>query len=568
MKFKDLSLSLKLYISILVLIIIPLIIVGIYLNHQFSQFALNKASENALQTLKQTENSFDSLVTDTNDISVRILSNELVQEYTKGKMGDQAEYEKMYWNISDWVDNVVGSKNYFDSISLYSLNHVIFHRGRQAQDLDQKIFGRANRLKGRGYWETSSGKISYYRAIMDMQSLGRMLGIERFDIREESLYQFYKKMNSYSGSQIFLIDSSGRVLSSTERNRMGENLDHIDYVRKTLHLKNGYFTARIQGERSIVLFYTIEATNWTLIQSIPEHSFTSVKTTINTILFIVILLCIFFGILFSFVQHKYMVKPLRNLQKEMEKLKTGNFDISLNIDSKDEMGEVSNGFVRMAKQLNNTINDVYLTKIKQREAELKALESQINPHFLYNTLDSIHWLAIKHKNYDVSEQIEALADIFKHVLNKGEPFVTLRQEVDFLENYMFIQKQKYGKRLQLHIDIPPEILDYKMPKLVLQPLVENAIIHGLEQVIEGGLIEININRVDKGLKFIVSDNGVGVDEDEIKQMMSNIKEAKHVFALKNIDDRIKINYGQEYGLSFTSKSGVGTRVEVLIPLVE
>ena len=568
MKFKDLSLSFKLYLSIVVLIIIPLIIVGFFLNRQFAQFALNKASENTLQTLKQTENSFSTLVTDTNDISVRILSNESVQEFSNGNYSDKAEYEKMYWNISDWIDNLVGSKNYFDSISLYSSNHVIFQRGMQVQNLDQKIRKRTHQLQGRGYWETSRGEINYYRGIMDFNRLGRMIGVERFVIHEESLHQFYKNMNSYSGSRIFLVDSSGMVLSSTERNRIGEHFDHLDYVRKLLRLKNGYFQALIQGERSMVLFYTIEETKWTLVQVIPEKSLTSLKTTINTILLIVILLCIFFGILFSFIQHKYMVKPLQKLQKEMEKLKTGNFDISLKIDSKDEIGELSNGFVKMAKQLNHTINEVYLTKIKQREAELKALESQINPHFLYNTLDSIHWLAIKHKNYDVSDQIEALADIFKHVLNKGETVVTIRQEVDFLENYMFIQNRKYGKRIQLFIDVGPEILNYKTPKLVLQPLVENAIVHGLEEVIEGGMIDIKINRVEKGIQFIVSDNGIGIDEAKIHQMMASSDEAKHVFALKNIDDRIKISYGQEYGLYFTSSYGVGTIVKVLIPLIE
>ena len=568
MKFKDLSLSFKLYLSIVVLIIIPLIIVGFFLNRQFAQFALNKASENTLQTLKQTENSFTTLVTDTKDISVRILSNESVQEFSNGNYSDKAEYEKMYWNISDWIDNLVGSKNYFDSISLYSSNHVIFQRGMQVQNLDQKIRKRTHQLQGRGYWETSRGEINYYRGIMDFNRLGRMIGVERFVIHEESLHQFYKNMNSYSGSRIFLVDSSGMVLSSTERNRIGEHFDHLDYVRKLLRLKNGYFQALIQGERSMVLFYTIEETKWTLVQVIPEKSLTSLKTTINTILLIVILLCIFFGILFSFIQHKYMVKPLQKLQKEMEKLKTGNFDISLKIDSKDEIGELSNGFVKMAKQLNHTINEVYLTKIKQREAELKALESQINPHFLYNTLDSIHWLAIKHKNYDVSDQIEALADIFKHVLNKGETVVTIRQEVDFLENYMFIQNRKYGKRIQLFIDVDPEILNYKTPKLVLQPLVENAIVHGLEEVIEGGMIDIKINRVEKGIQFIVSDNGIGIDEAKIHQMMASSDEAKHVFALKNIDDRIKISYGQEYGLYFTSSYGVGTIVKVLIPLIE
>lgn len=155
------------------------------------------------------------------------------------------------------------------------------------------------------------------------------------------------------------------------------------------------------------------------------------------------------------------------------KLKSGNFNIALTIDSKDEIGEISNGFLRMVHQLKETINDVYVGRIKQREAEIKALEAQINPHFLYNTLDSIHWLALKQKNYDVSEQIEALAELFKHVLNKGEPFVTIRQEVDFLENYMLIQKRKYGQRIKLRIHVDPALMNYKMPKLVLQPLVEN-----------------------------------------------------------------------------------------------
>ncbi|MGO4370868.1 sensor histidine kinase, partial [Paenibacillus sp. MCAF20] len=137
-------------------------------------------------------------------------------------------------------------------------------------------------------------------------------------------------------------------------------------------------------------------------------------------------------------------------------------------------------------------------RIKQREAELTALQSQINPHFLYNTLDSIHWLAVKKKNYDVSEQIEALAEIFRHVLNNGEPLVTVRQELDFLESYMFIQTRKYGDRIKLRISADAKLMGCKMPKLILQPLVENAIVHGLEHIVEGGFIEVVITKVDEG----------------------------------------------------------------------
>lgn len=567
-KFKDFPLIVKLYLCIFALIILPLIGMGLYMNSQFENLTLNKSSEIALQTLKQTRQNFDSLTVDTNDISVRILSNELVQGYAKGEYNKTLTYDEIYRNISAWLGDVVGSKNYYDSISVYSGNEVIFQQGRLASNMDQTTLEHVIQLQGKGIWVTVPGQISYYRAIMDFNKMGRSIGVVRFDISEETLYQCFNYINSPSGSQVFLLDSTGLVLSSTERSSIGQDLGYFNYMDRTLRLKDGFFTADINDTRNIVLFYTNAETNWTLVQTIPESSFTLLKTTINTILLIVITLCILFGILFSIIQHKYLLKPLLHLRKEMTKLKTGNFNIALKIDSKDEIGEISQGFLRMAQQLNETINDVYVTKIKQREAEITALESQINPHFLYNTLDSIHWLAIKQKNYEVSEQIEALAEIFRHVLNKGEPFVTIRQEVDFLENYMFIQKRKYGNRITLHIHVDSELLNYKTPKLILQPLVENAIIHGLEQTVEGGMIEVQINRIEEGVRFIVNDNGMGTDETKIHQMMNSVGQAKDVFALKNIDDRIKISYGQGYGLFFTSKERVGTRVEVRIPIID
>src|SRR5690625_1535425 len=189
MKFKDKSLTVKLYLSITVLIIIPLLITGIFLNKTFSQFALNKASENALQTLRQTKYNFDSLITDTNDISIRILSNELVQKFIQGKYENNTEYEMMYINIVDWINDTIGAKDYYDSLTLYSDNEVVLGKIWH-QDLDQNVIERAKHLEGRGFWVTTPGEISYYRAIMDLNKLGKMIGLERFEIREQSLYQF------------------------------------------------------------------------------------------------------------------------------------------------------------------------------------------------------------------------------------------------------------------------------------------------------------------------------------------------------------------------------------------
>ncbi len=559
---------LKLYSCIMIFIILPLILVGLYLNYQFASLTQRRTYDTVLETLKQTRQNFESIVADTNDKSKRILSNELIQDFASGKYNKLTDYDKIYWNVNNWLDDILGSQKYYKSISLYSSQELVFQKGMQVPEMDPAVRERAMSLQGRAFWVTAPGEIAYYRGIMDLNMYGRMIGIERFNLDEENLYRIFSNLQSNAGAQIFLLDSKGLVLSSTERNLVGSKLDHVANIQEIFSTKEGYLETTIDNDKKVAFYYTIEEPDWKLVQIIPEKSFSTLRRTINLILLIAILLCLFFGVLFSFVQHKYLLKPLQLLRREMMKLKSGNFNIALTIDSKDEIGDISNGFLRMVHQLKETINDVYVGRIKQREAEIKALEAQINPHFLYNTLDSIHWLALKQKNYDVSEQIEALAELFKHVLNKGEPFVTIRQEVDFLENYMLIQKRKYGQRIKLRIHVDPALMNYKMPKLVLQPLVENAIVHGLEQVIDGGIIEVSATRAEQGIRFIVIDNGLGTDETKIHQMMTQEGETKNVFALKNIDDRIKISYGPEYGLHFTSKHGGGTRVEVYIPLIE
>ncbi|WP_197074284.1 sensor histidine kinase [Paenibacillus sp. FSL P4-0081] len=550
------------------LIILPLIIMGLYLNNHFADLAQRKTNDTILETLKQTRQNFQSIITDTNDLSVRILTNDQIQEFARNDYQKILEHDKIYWNINNWLNDIIGSQNNYNSISIYTDKEVYLQKRIQVPHIDLNVLDRASSLQGKGFWVTERGEIEYYRGIMDINKVGRMLGIVRFNLNEDNLFRIYNNIGSYSGSQISLLDSNGNVISSSERSMHGTNLGKLEYVRKILKNKEGFFNAEIDGVKKIVFFYTIEEANWTLMQTIPVESFSMLQQAIYLILLVVIMLCIFFGLLFSFIQHKYLLKPLLQLRREMAKLKNGNFNITLTIDSQDEIGEISNGFVRMAHQLKEMIDDVYLSKIKQREAELSALESKINPHFLYNTLDSIHWLAVKHKNYDVSEQIEALAEIFRHVLNKGDSLITIRQEISFIESYMLIQKRKYGKRISYQIEVDQELLEYKTPKLILQPLVENAIVHGLEEVVQGGFIKVEIIKAEQGILFVVTDNGKGTDEDRINRMMNDTTETRNVFALKNIDDRIKISYGSEFGLKFASQYNIGTQVEVHIPLIK
>ncbi|WP_338130565.1 sensor histidine kinase [Cohnella ginsengisoli] len=278
--------------------------------------------------------------------------------------------------------------------------------------------------------------------------------------------------------------------------------------------------------------------------------------------------CLVFGILFALLQNRSVIRPLKQLHREMSKVKNGSFHIGLDIRTGDEIGRVAFIFTGMVQQIQDLIERVYKGQLREKEAELKAMQAQINPHFLYNTLDSIRWMAVKNKDYEVGEQIEALSDLFRHSLNQGKEATTLREEIDHLRNYLLIQQTRFSDRLSCLIEVDPSALDAEIPKLVLQPLVENAIVHGLEDEPRGGRIEVRAAYANGEIAITVRDNGKGTDALPIRAMLAGDTTGREAFALLNIHERIKLRYGEEYGLEFDSAPGRGTVVVVRIPARE
>ncbi|MBB6732092.1 cache domain-containing sensor histidine kinase [Cohnella zeiphila] len=573
--FRDRTLRMKLFICICLFIIVPLMAAGLLLNKHFSRVTLNKSSEVALQTLLQTKKNIDFVLAGANDLSVAILSNDTVQRFLRGEYANDVEYDSQYKAIADWMSDIVGSKEYYDSVSISRDGNILFRRGTYEPSVNAAMERRAVGLMGEAIWtgaerETVDDRqvdvVSLYRDIIDFNHYGRSLGVIKINIREQAIEELSSTANAYVGEERFILDLQGRVLSSKEKELIGRNIGDQAYISRALREGQGHFIADVDGAPRVVLFFTIGQPGWVFVQSIPVSAIAGNNGT-HMVVIVAVALCLLFGMLFSLVQHHYLIRPLVRLLKEMSKLKRGNFDVSLASESRDEIGEITRSFMKMSEELKKTINTVYLSQIKQREAELTALQAQINPHFLYNTLDSIRWLAMKSRNYEVSDQIEALSEIFKHVLNKGQPLVTVGSELEFLRNYMFIQEAKYGNRIRLVIQASPELYPYKCPKLILQPLVENALIHGMGERTEGGLVEVAVERKEFGIQYTVTDNGVGTDGEAINGMLAEKGVSPQVFALRNIDERIKLNYGEGYGLFFYSRLSQGTRVEVRLPLI-
>lgn len=249
-------------------------------------------------------------------------------------------------------------------------------------------------------------------------------------------------------------------------------------------------------------------------------------------------------------------RPLAQLSNAIRKVEEqGAYTIEETF-SDDEIGKIGNQFKNMVEQNLSLKEGIYKAEIKKKEAELTALQAQINPHFLYNTLDAIYLMTQIGRPQDAGKMILALSEMFKTSLNKGQEFISVRDEIEHIKNYLYIQKMRYGDRINYTLNIAEELLDERMLKLVLQPIIENGICHGLELKKEGGVLAISGCYEENEIRFVIQDNGAGMEEGAWKKG----------YGLNNVNQRIKLYYGEDYGIAVESRPGEGTIVTVRLSL--
>ncbi|MCM8710315.1 histidine kinase [Clostridium sp. SYSU_GA19001] len=292
-------------------------------------------------------------------------------------------------------------------------------------------------------------------------------------------------------------------------------------------------------------------------------------TVITVIIWIIILLM------------KKIYIPILKLEKALKMLQSGSIDFQDDIDKKSDIFSLSQNLNKMINTIKESIDREYRANIAIKQAEIDALQSQINPHFLYNTLESIRGQALVEGVDEIADMTEALANFFRYTVSLKGAIVSLEQELNNIDNYFFIQQYRFNNRFKIQKkidDSDEEIFSYKMPKLILQPIIENAIYHGLEPKIGMGNITIRGYCTEERLVIIISDDGVGMDKekvDNINYKLNNVLisssevnlRKKTGIALINVNQRIKLSYGEKYGVRVSSTLGLGTDVEVVLPII-
>ena len=416
------------------------------------------------------------------------------------------------------------------------------------------------------------------RNYMDTTSMDRAyntpLGILFVDMNVDVIGDLVQKVGLDKGNIYVCNPTDGNYLYSSNqkdyldgRNPLGENvMSHLTGTEGYEKIDDNwvfYRQIRNTDEYAVLTVNDAEAMGY----------YFSNRTMMAVILLFSCVVLITLYIMFS----NRMSAPIRKVREAMKEVEGGQMDVHLDINTHDEMEIIADGFNKMVEKLQDYINQVYVAQICQKDAELNALKMQIQPHYLYNTLDVIRMTALDQEDEKTAELLECLAHQLRYVMGEHNERIRLRDELQMLREYFVIMKVRYEGRINLHIQISNEDLDLYILKMLLQPVVENAIKHGLREKSGEGSVAIRVSRNEDILEIVVMDDGIGMEENQVRQMqeildvpeIGYIGEDGHVsIGMKNVYDRIKLNCGKEYGFRVESVKGMGTIVSYRLPIWE
>ncbi|WP_347559685.1 sensor histidine kinase [Clostridium sp. AM58-1XD] len=325
------------------------------------------------------------------------------------------------------------------------------------------------------------------------------------------------------------------------------------------------------GRERVVTVKTVGYTGWRIVGVTPMTGFS--LSRLKTKLFIVFIVALFLFILTminAYISSK-ITDPIRELEKSVNELEAGDLNTKVYVGGSYEIRHLGKSIQNMATQIRALMKDIVAEHESKRKSEFDTLQSQINPHFLYNTLDIIVWMIENEKKGDAVRVVTALARFFRISLSKGKSIIPVRDELEHVRNYLMIQQMRFKNKFTYDIDAPDDVLELASLKLMLQPMVENAIYHGMEFMDGDGEIHIRVWREEKDLYFSVGDNGLGMTEEQVERLF---QDSDHVpskrgsgIGVRNVNERIRLYFGEDYGLTIESEPDEGTTVILHLPAV-
>ncbi|KUO69215.1 MAG: hypothetical protein APF77_03040 [Clostridia bacterium BRH_c25] len=568
------SLRVKLGIIAIVLIAIPLLVVSFTYSSTVKDIIKNKYTETAIQSVFETGEKLDFILDDIREFSTVITSNSELLYMLNHKYDFRAdEYGRV-------LRSFITSRDDIEVIDLV-LADAYYSVGAKKINRLERISPQLEKSSGQPLWlptkseeiEILSGKFkkNYFtlaRKVVDFNTL-EAYGYLLIDLEEVILEQAYSGILDSEKVEVLICDDQGNIISHSDKKKIGSSIKGEPYANEVLADINGHNYVQYKTNiDNVAIYSTIENNGWKIIKTISTdylyEEINRIQRYFNVGGVIYGLVIILYILFFSF---RY-TEPMMKMMSVIKKVEQGDLTVRTEVKSNDEVGQLGNSLNNMIGEMQVLIEQLIREEQEKKEVELEALHAQINPHFLYNTLNTIKWMAKIQGNSSVSKAITALVKLLRISTNLGRGMISLKEEIDYVMNYIVIQKLRFRKSIDIAYNIDDDCMNLTVPKLILQPIVENSIIHGMEDEQQELNIEINGFVKEDKLIIEVQDDGPGIEDEILKDILRNAsdKDKFSKVGLNNVNQRIKLYCGADFGLKVETELGMGTKVVVTLPI--
>ncbi len=580
-----------------VLIIVTMCIMVTVFYMVFHSRAFNERGKYEEENLVNMEAYLNSYLEEVDSIAKNVNYNYYLQDYLETVIKEEDDYVdggigknmRSYEMSSQAFSDTLLSRADISSIMIFGKKKMLLNRSmytyqRVALDYSKldwyakavakpqdAIITGPNR---HSFFDTDDEVISLSREVQSYEN-GTFRGVILINLNMNKITEICNSFQEKQENFICIINDKGELVYEQQNGKERFAFDEKENRQKLNtaleRMKESCFRLNYRGEKYLVTRTDMKTTGWTLVSMVPYKSVMAETMAISGVMILAVVITLIVTLLLLNRILTGVVKPLKKLEKYMVQVNPDNMDQRMEILTDDEIGHLSMKFNQMMDRIRNLKEQVIEEQEDKRKYELQALQAQINPHFLYNTLDSIIWMA-ETNDSNIVAMTEALAKLFRISLNKGNEEISLERELEHVKNYLIIQSMRYADKFTYEISVDPGVERCRTIKLILQPIVENCIYHGIKKKRGTGKITIRAYRREQNLIIEVSDDGCGMPKEICRKILSDEIESENIsgsgIGVKNVNERIQLRFGKKYGLSYSSEEGVGTTVTYVLPYNE
>lgn len=594
----------KLLLSIFLLLVITLLAVGLVIHDKAQQIITNQS---VIANDKLIDNGIENIelfLKELNDVYKTLYLNDSFRNILKRKANDAYynQTQDYYSQIKSVLLSMVSTNSeVFSVIYVDSEGQLIYSTRDEAgiykryDELDLppdyvklisdstfrhqlSIIPPTEHIKLKN--KPSNKVFTIARRVVNTEAQFKPLGIMFITLEADSLDKITNLLSPYQQAEAYIIRSDGYVFYDTEKSKIGTKVEPI--INELLNDKQNLTAITLNNQKYIVSKAYSQATDFWIVLLIPEIIYSYYATDVTNSMLVITVMALGIAVLLSLGLAAVITRPVERLAVDMDKIEVFSLNQRVTVKGHDEISRLGTSFNKLLEKLETSIHNEYIMNIKQKDATIRALQAQLNPHFLYNVLQSIASIAALNKVTEVTIMAKSLGAMFRYAIESDQTTATLGEEIGHVQSYIAIQKIRFGNRIKNMIDIPDYLLDYKLPRVSLQPMVENSIQHGFSRKLESsqGMILISGFMKQNYLVVEISDDGFGFDEQVladifedfriIDQNIANInridKKKTKGIGLQNLYSRLKILYNGEARLIIETEAGIGTSISIMIPV--